>query len=594
MLRVASSHLLVPSSSLAAPLLQGFVTAGLALLLTHLHRRQRKSHFRWWAIALGMRVLSVLAIVAFLLTDQRAFLYLHQVFLGWTACGLLYAAQLFASQLAWDPRYWLVAAFPVIWSVLAIFVLDNFALAAGVAVLFLALATLWAGVVFLRYRRRTGSPAAGFLAMVMFLWALHHLDYPLLRARGAWDPWGYYLDILFTLAMGAGVLLLVIEEQREGLRTLTALSGDLRATPSLPDATDLHDALLARPLGLRGVRGAMLLRLAGETIAVIRAVGDAHRWDAPALPPRVRLLAQDAARTGRSRLEGHPSTEEDAPPFIAVLPLLSTTDGSTVLVIIGDIAAPFAALDDDILRVVGEQVGHALERDALTQRLAQRTSDLERLSIRMLQEHETQRQRIGRELHDETAQVFSALKLQLGLLREQGEEALQAQIDRLLSWVDRGNMSIRQVTDGLRPAVLEDLGLVPALRALLADLREWSGIQVVADLSGWPSPSKGLLHADAEVALFRALQESLSNVVRHAGATTVTVTLDIIDGMAHLAIVDDGVGVDAALLEQLGSAPGRSGLFGMRERVINVGGRLTLSLSHPGVRVLITIPVRTT
>jgi len=578
-------------TSLAAPLLQGIVTAGLALLLTHLYRRHGKSHFRWWAIALAMRVLSVLAILIFLLTEWMGFLYLHQVFLGWTACGLVYAAQVFAWQSVWDRRYWLVAAFPVIWSVVAIFILDNFALAAGVAVLFLALATLWAGVVFLRYRRHTRSPAAGFLAIAMFFWALHHLDYPLLRARGAWDPWGYHLDLLFTLTMGAGVLLLVIEEQREGLRTLTALSGDLRATPRRGADDDLGEALLARPLGLRGVRGALLIQVRGEVLSLTRAVGDAQSWTTDTIPAQVRVLAREVAQSGRARLEGYAATPADTPPFVAVLPLLTTGEGTMVLVIVGDIAAPFAALDDGILRVVGEQVGHALERDALTRRLAQRTSDLERLSIRMLQEHESQRQRIGRELHDETAQVFSALKLQLGLLREQGGVAFHAPIDRLVSWVDRGNMSIRQVTDGLRPAVLDDLGLVPALRALLVDLREWSGLEVEADLTAWPTPSRGLLTSEGEVALFRALQEALSNVVRHAGATTVYVTLAVQDGMAVLTIVDNGAGVDAAVLAKLASTPGRSGLFGMRERVASVGGRLTLTLAHPGLRVRIDIPV---
>ena len=174
----------ISAPSAGAPLLQAIVTFGLALLLAHLHRRHGKEHFRWWAIALMARVLSVAAIVTFMLTGRYWLLYLHQVFLGWTAFGLLYAAQVFSQQLAWRGRYWLVVAFPVVWSAIAIFVLDSFVLAAGLAVVVLALATAWAGAVFLRYRRRTGSPAAGFLSGVMFLWALHHLDYPLLLTHG--------------------------------------------------------------------------------------------------------------------------------------------------------------------------------------------------------------------------------------------------------------------------------------------------------------------------------------------------------------------------------------------------------------------------
>lgn len=573
-----------------APLLQAIVTLGLALLLAHLHRRHGKAHFRWWAVALLARVLSVAAIVTFMLTERYWLLYLHQVFLGWTAFGLLYAAQVFARQLAWDQRYWAFVAFPVVWSAFAIFVLDSFALAAGLAVLFLALATLWAGIVFLRYRQRTGSPAAGFLSWVMFLWALHHLDYPILRARGAWDPWGYYLDILFVLAMGAGVLLLVIEEQREGLRTLTALSGDLRGAPE----ADTRDALLERPLGLRGVRGAALVLVRGDAVEPSRGVGDAAPWTAASLPVSVRELVRDAARTGRTRLEGHPTPDPSTPPFAAALPLSAGPDGTVVMVVVGDIAAPFAALDDDILRVVGEQVGHALDRAALSARLAQRTDDLERLSVRMLQEHEAQRRRLGRELHDETAQVFSALKLQLGLLREDTDAGSRARFDRLLEWVDRGSTSIRNATEGLRPAVLDDLGLVPALRALCADVREWSGLVIAFDSSDWPLPGKGLLAPAAEVALFRALQEALSNASRHSGATNVTVRLDHREGIARLHVRDDGAGMDAATLARISGGPGRSGLVGMRERIAAAGGTLALAQASPGLAVTITIPTRST
>lgn len=574
--------------ALGAPILQALVTLGLALLLAHLHRRHRKAHFRWWAIALFARVLSVGAIAGFIVTDLMWMLYLHQVFLGWTAFGLLYAAQVFARQVPWDRRFWAFVAFPVVWSAFAIFILDSFALAAGLAVLFLALATLWAGVVFLRYRQRTESSAAGFLAGVMFAWAIHHLDYPLLRARGAWDPWGYYLDILFVLAMGAGVLLLVIEEQREGLRTLTALSGDLRGAPD----ADTRDALLARPLGLRGVRGAALLLVRADEATLARGVGDATRWAEDGIPPAVRAIAGDAARSGRTRLEGRHGGDRATPPFVAALPLASGADGTTVLVVVGDLAAPFAALDDDILRVVGEQVGHALERAALSRRLAQRTEELERLSVRMLQEHEAQRRRIDRELHDETAQVFSALKLQLGLLREESAEAAHARFDRLLEWVDRGSTSIRSATGGLRPAVLDDLGLVPALRALCADVREWSELAIAFDATTWPAPSRSLLTEEAEVALFRAAQEALSNASRHSGGGSVRVELAVRDGVARLVIADDGQGLDAAAIARLTDAPRRSGLVGMRERVAAAGGAVTLAPGTPGLVVSITMPLR--
>ena len=579
----------MPTLSPGAPLLQAVVTLGLALLLLHLYRRQGKAHFRWWAVALFARVLSVAAIVTFMLTGRQWLLFLHQVFIAWTALGILYAAQVFSRQLAWDRRYLLLVALPVVWAFVAIFLLDRFALAAGPAVVFLALATGWAGVVFLRYRRITASPASGFLAGVMFLWAVHHLDYPLLRARGAWDPWGYYLDILFVLAMGAGILLLVVEEQREGLRTLAALSGDLRSEAS----ADSRDLLLARPLGLRGVRGAALVHARAGVLTLERGVGECAPWRTATLPAAVRTLTLAAVSSGRSRLEGRPRPSADTPPFTAAIPLGTHADGIMLLVIVGEIAAPFAALDDSILAVVGEQVGHALEREELGRRLAQRTDELERLSVRMLQEHEAQRRRLGRELHDETAQIFSALKLQLGLLREEAPAPLRERFDRLIAWVDRGSGSIRSATDGLRPAVLDDLGLLPALRALAADMREWSGLDVRFETQGWPASAKGLLTRECEVALFRALQEALSNVSRHAQAACVTIALAHDAGTVRLRVTDDGAGVPPDALAALASGPGRSGLIGMRERLAAVGGTLRLiPASGHGLVVETVVPVQ--
>ena len=124
--------------------------------------------------------------------------------------------------------------------------------------LFLSLATLWTGWVFYRYRRRVASSGATLLTVAFGLWGLHHLDYPFLRARGAWAPWGYYLDILLALAVGAGILLLVLDDLRRGLSALSALSGDLQHAGG---EQDVLAALLARPLTLPAVRGQCALPL---------------------------------------------------------------------------------------------------------------------------------------------------------------------------------------------------------------------------------------------------------------------------------------------------------------------------------------------
>lgn len=574
---------------LGAAVLQAVVTLGFTVLLLYLHRRHGKPHFLWWGVALGARTFSVIAIITFMITGAYVMLWVHQVLIAWTALGFLYAAHVFSRHVSWRSRFIWYLTLPAAWAYFAIYVLDNFALAAGPAVLFLSLATLWAGVVFLRYRDRTRSPAAGFLALVLMLWAVHHLDYPLLRAQGAWNPWGYYVDILFVLAMGAGILLLVIEEQREGLVTLTALSGSQFATE--PDG--MHTALLERPLGLRGVRGAALLRAVNSDVEIVRGVGDCSAWQDTGVPPVIRSITLDAVTTRRSRLEGGDAEVGDgAPPFTAILPLGSGAGQPMALAIVGDIAAPFAALDDSILGVVGEQVGSALERADLTRRLALRTNDLERLSVRMLREHEEQRRRLGRELHDETAQVFSAIKMQLGLLKEDSPIELHERFDRLVEWVDRGSQSIRTATDGLRPAVLDDLGLVPALRTLVGDVREWSGVSIDFNTRGWPVDTKRLLAPDAELALFRALQEALSNVARHSQAAHVSVSLARHEGRARLIVADDGIGLEPNELVRLTSGAGRSGIFGMQERIAAAGGTVELStLPTRGLAVCAEIPL---
>ena len=125
-------------TELGAALLQAVVTAGLAFVCSYLYRGHGKDHFAWWAGALGAYALGMVGIVSFLSTGLWAFLYAHQVLIAWTALGFLYAALVFSRQLRWRPWFWGLAAFPVVWSFIAIFVLDDFGLAAGAAVVFLA------------------------------------------------------------------------------------------------------------------------------------------------------------------------------------------------------------------------------------------------------------------------------------------------------------------------------------------------------------------------------------------------------------------------------------------------------------------------
>jgi signal transduction histidine kinase len=574
-----------PTSELHAAFLQAVITLGVAALCWFIHRRYRKPYFAWWAGAWTLYGVRIVAIVSFLLTGSWIWLYWHQVVTGWTGLALLYAALVFSRGLRW--RWWYLAAvlFPPAWAYVAIYQLDNFLWAAGPAVLFLSLATLWTGWVFLQYRRRVASSGATVLAVAFILWGLHHLDYPFLRARGAWNPWGYYLDILLTLAVGAGILLLVLDDLRRGLGALSDISGDLQHAGR---EQDVLDVLLARPLTLPAVRGSALFLVEDGRPRFARGAG-VYRTSQPVPEGAAGALLARALATGRPQVTSDwpdGSGGAGAYPYAAVLPLLRGQAVIGTLVLVGDARDPFTALDDRFLVALGQQVGAALENADLYRRLETRTVELARLSTRMIEQHEEERRRLSRELHDETGQVFSAVKIELGVLREAVPPAQTALLDQVLGLIDTGIRSIRNVTNDLRPSLLDDLGLLPALRSLVGEFSERSGIRVAFAAPDSLPP----LSEEAELALFRALQEALSNVLRHADARSVDIGLSVSGDGVLLEVRDDGRGPGADANPERLERGGHMGLAGMRERIGALGGRVRFR-GEPGAGALLEVLV---
>ena len=119
------------------------------------------------------------------------------------------------------------------------------------------------------------------------------------------------------------------------------------------------------------------------------------------------------------------------------------------LVVVGEARDPFTVLDSRFLVAFGQQVGAALENEDLHRSLEARSEELERLQVRMVHQHEEERSRLWRELHDETAQVLAALNLQLGLLQERSDPELVQGLDRAKTLVGEGIKSIRSVTRNL-------------------------------------------------------------------------------------------------------------------------------------------------
>ena len=569
----------------AAGILEAVILAALAALCLHLYRRYRKPYFAWFAAAWGMYVLRMGAILSFLTTAQPGWLYWHQVFTGWTALALLWAALAFVRQPRWRHSYFLVALFPLVWSYIAIYRLDHFVWAALPAVLFLSFATLATGWVFFRHFDRVGGTGAGMLAGAFLLWGVHHLDYLILRAQGAWNPWGYYLDIFFELAVGTGVLLLVLDDLRRGLGALGALSGDLQRAGR--EDQDVLAALLERPLALPAVNGTALYVRGEAGVQYVRGAGACAHWP-PTPPPDLAAKLTQAMATGRPQLGPSISRRGRDHLYEAVLPVFRGSEATGALVLTGNARDPFAALDERFLVTLGQQVGAGLANADLTRRLHARTVELAHLSARMVEQHEEERRRLSRELHDETAQVFSAVKMELGVLRDGVPPEAAGRIDHALALVDTGIRGIRSVVHSLRPSLLDDLGLLPALRSLITEFTQRSGLAVSLDAPNTLAP----LSKDAELAVFRALQEALSNVARHAGATTIAVSIRQDSRALELTVQDDGRGLPDGVTPATIERPGHMGITGMRERIGALGGTVTVEApTGAGVRVRVRLPL---
>ncbi|MES3033354.1 MAG: GAF domain-containing sensor histidine kinase [Gemmatimonadota bacterium] len=562
----------------AAALLLALIALGGAAYCSWLYTRFRKPYYAWWSFSWMLYAVRVGVIIGFLRTQDSGWLFWHQVLTGWSALGFLAAGISFSRGLRFSPQLALLALFPVLWSYIAIFTLDNFLLAVVPAIAFLSAATLVTGISFARHAQRTGSPGAWMLAGAFTLWAVHHLDYPMLRARGAWVPWGYYLDILFILAVVAGIGLLVIDDLRRGLEALARLSADVQAS-ARGDA--VVAALLERPLRLRGVSGTALYEVAAQH--VLDGAGKAQPWRGTALPPSVVAVVAQAVRDGRSvsaAIPPHAGGER----FVAALPIYRDATITHVLVLTGDVRDPFSALDEEFLRALGRQVGSALQQAELTQQLEERTGELARLSSRLVEQHEDERKRLARELHDETGQLFSAMRMEVGAL--QGVAGAGEVASRMDALVTAGLTSLRRVTAALRPSLLDDLGLLSAVRSLVAQLSREGQVRATLDAPAHLAP----MPRERELALFRAAQEGITNVLRHAGATRLHITIQPDGDDVRLTVDDDGVGPPSRAHLTERERGGHVGLVGMRERLALLGGRMSLEPSPiGGTRLLVVL-----
>jgi PAS domain S-box-containing protein len=239
----------------------------------------------------------------------------------------------------------------------------------------------------------------------------------------------------------------------------------------------------------------------------------------------------------------------------------------------------------------GKLIGFAKVTRDVTDRM-QKEKSLRDLTGHLLQMQDEERRRIGRDLHDTLGQCVTAMKIGLDSLASRVDAkdvAVTRQVRQCVDLAEECVKEVRTISYLLYPPMLEEMGLKSAIPWYVEGFTARSGIQVTFDASA----DFGRLSRDTELALFRVLQESLTNVHRHSGSRTAHVQLSTDRAVAILEVKDDGKGIPATILEESGVGWQRAigvGLRGMKERIAQLGGTLDVSSTADGTTVTATVP----
>jgi len=222
-----------------------------------------------------------------------------------------------------------------------------------------------------------------------------------------------------------------------------------------------------------------------------------------------------------------------------------------------------------------------------TRQLEKLNNDLRRLSSRLITMQDDERRRIARELHDGLGQELVAVKILFHrLLQQSGGQAKSQETDEASQIIDRAIQQVRSMSHLLHPPLLDEVGLLSALRWYVEGLTKRSGIETSLDVQ---PPEFPRLTSELETAIFRIVQEALTNVFRHSEARKARITLLLSDGQVTATIRDDGKGIGDRVA---GLEPGNIGvgIGGMKQRAKEFGGELRLSSANPGTLVEVIVP----
>lgn len=287
-----------------------------------------------------------------------------------------------------------------------------------------------------------------------------------------------------------------------------------------------------------------------------------------------------------TKVEGDPFTPIVRSPARSLWGVPLKTEGHSIGVLVIGFPKPYEWLptERELMRAIGDRTGLAIARARMTDALREREQKIADLSAHLLRVQEEERKRISRELHDETGQALMVIRLYLGMMESNTTtRTSRAKIRETVAVVDRTIEGIRRIIGKLSPLVLQELGLVAAIRKEAKHLGKTTGVKTRVLIA----EDVGRLAPGVEQAIYRVVQEALHNVAKHAQARNVLVQVTREQERVHVVVDDDGIGIQGRTNPRNQSF----GLAGIKERIAMLGGTSrVVSTKGKGTRIEISVP----
>lgn len=373
------------------------------------------------------------------------------------------------------------------------------------------------------------------------------------------------------------------DEAEQAVQSLRAARDIGEAIGSEIDLDRVLELIVKRGRALVSARSVLIMLREGNELVVAASAG--HAVDTRGL-----RMPIDGSTSGQVLLHGRPERIGDVASHLRIArEQLGVPDARTALLVpmlhrgtgVGVLAAFDHGADRAAFTQQDEQLLRAFASSAANAVTIRRSVEADRLRA-AIAASDAERGRWARELHDETLQALGGLRVLLASALRRGDpdgnvEAIRQAIEDIELETD----NLRAIISDLRPALLDDLGLLPAIEALL-ERRRITGLEIHSEVV---LPEELELGPELETTVYRLLQEALTNVSKHAAATNVHVSVATNDGQLLVEVADDGRGFDA------GAQTSGFGLAGMRERVYLAGGELEVQSGDAGTSVRARIPV---